>query len=148
MPGSLIPTWVKKHAEQALTPGRMTPARYRFSAAVTDNANHITPNMVLRPQIRTTSECRTYWALLARRPMRCRDILSRQGESVHSVPHRSPRTCRIRPECASLLVRRRRSVDVLMTDRRREADSPVCRDKTRLSQPTGQTVHLCYRKLR
>ena len=39
MPGSLIPTWVKKLGEQALTPGRMTPARYRFNAAAAYHAN-------------------------------------------------------------------------------------------------------------
>ena len=44
MPGSLIPTRAKKHAEQALTPGRMTPARYRFDATVAYHANYASTN--------------------------------------------------------------------------------------------------------
>ena len=44
IPGSLIPGWAKKHAEQALTPGRMTPAKYRFDAAVAYHANHASTN--------------------------------------------------------------------------------------------------------
>ena len=40
IPDSLIPGWAKKHAEQALTPGRMTPAKYRFDATVAYHANH------------------------------------------------------------------------------------------------------------
>ncbi len=52
MPGFLIPTRVKKHAEQALTLCRYTPARYRFDAAAAYNADQVTPNMVGCPQIR------------------------------------------------------------------------------------------------
>ena len=44
IPDSLIPGWAKKHAEQTLTPGRMTPARYRFDAAVAYHENHASTN--------------------------------------------------------------------------------------------------------
>jgi len=52
MPGYLIPTRVERHAAQALTLCRYTPARYRFDAAAAYNANQATPNMVSCPQIR------------------------------------------------------------------------------------------------
>ena len=39
MPGFLIPTWVERHAAQALTLCRYTPARYRFDAAAAYHAN-------------------------------------------------------------------------------------------------------------
>jgi len=57
MPGSLIPTWAKKHAEQTLTPGRMTPARYRFSAAAAYLGNHATPKMGIRLAISPAVGC-------------------------------------------------------------------------------------------
>jgi hypothetical protein len=38
------PALGQKHAEQALTPGRMTPARYRFDAAAAYDANHASTN--------------------------------------------------------------------------------------------------------
>ena len=39
MPGFLIPTRVERHAAQALTLCRYTPARYRFDAAAAYNAD-------------------------------------------------------------------------------------------------------------
>jgi len=104
MPGSLIPTWANKHAEQALAPSRMTPARYRFDAAAAYNADHITPNMVRCPQIRLIRSVRALFALIRRRPIVCREVRSHQGKSVHLIPHHSPGTCKIPPECTSLLV--------------------------------------------
>ena len=62
MPGSLIPTWAKKHAEQALTPGRMTPARYRFSAAAAYSGYHATPNMGSRLAISPAVGCKRFSA--------------------------------------------------------------------------------------
>ena len=104
MPGSLIPTWAKKHAEQALTPGRMTPARYRFDAAVAYHANYASTNNGPCLEITPAVRCRTSLALMHKRPMGCRGVLSRQGESVHLFQRHSPRTCRIPPERGYLLV--------------------------------------------
>ena len=44
MPGFLIPTRVARHAAQALTLCRYTPARYRFDAAAAYNADQASPN--------------------------------------------------------------------------------------------------------
>jgi hypothetical protein len=52
MPGFLIPTRVERHAAQAMTLCRYTPAKYRFDAAAAYNADQATPNMVGCPQIR------------------------------------------------------------------------------------------------
>jgi hypothetical protein len=104
IPGSLIPAWAKGRAEHALTLDRLTPARYRYSAAVADNTDHATPNMVLCPQIGPAGLHRAIFASIHRRPIVCREVHSHQGKSVHLSPHHSPRTCRIRPECACLLV--------------------------------------------
>ena len=71
MPGSLIPTWAKKNAEQALTPGRMTPARYRFDAAVAYHANYASTNNGPCLEITPAVRCRTSLALMHKRPMRC-----------------------------------------------------------------------------
>ena len=72
MPGTLIPAWAKKHAKQALTPGRLTPARYRFAAAVANHANYAStkngPCLEITPAVR----CRTSLALMHKRPMGCR----------------------------------------------------------------------------
>ena len=104
MPGSLIPTWAKKLAEQALTPGRMTPARYRFAATVAYHANYASTNNGPCLEITPAVRCRTSLALMHKRRMGCREVLSRQGESVHLFQRHSPRTCRIPPERAQLLV--------------------------------------------
>ena len=104
MPGSLGPTWAKKHAEQALTPGRMTPARYRFDAAVAYHANYASTNNGPCLEITPAVRCRTSLALMHKRPMGCRGVLSRQGESVHLFQRHSPRPCEIPPDCAYLLV--------------------------------------------
>ena len=68
MPGSLIPTWAKKHAEQALTPGRMTPARYHFDAAAAYHANYASTNSSPCLEITPALRCRTSLALMHRRP--------------------------------------------------------------------------------
>ena len=60
MPGSLIPAWAKQHAEQALTPGRLTPARYRFAAAVADSANHASTNREICKEISQSSFYRVF----------------------------------------------------------------------------------------
>jgi hypothetical protein len=39
MPGFLIPTRIERHAAQAVTLCRYTPARYRFDAAAAYHAN-------------------------------------------------------------------------------------------------------------
>ena len=83
MPGSLIPTWAKKDAEQALTPGRMTPARYRFDAAATDNTDQVTPNMVLCPHIRARYGYRTSLVFMHERPMARAEVLSLQSKLLH-----------------------------------------------------------------
>ena len=44
MPGFLIPTRFERHAAQALTLCRYTPARYRFDAAAAYNANQASTN--------------------------------------------------------------------------------------------------------
>ncbi len=83
MPGSLIPTWAEKHAEQALTPGRMTPARCRFDAAAAYSAYHASTIFDLCLEITPAVRCRTSLALRYKRPMGCKEILSRQGQIVH-----------------------------------------------------------------
>lgn len=104
MPGSLIPTWAKKYAEQVLTPGRLTPARYRFSAAAADNAAQVTPNMVRCPQISPERLQKAIFASIHTRPIVCREVLSHQGNTVHLLPRHSSRTCKIPLECASMQV--------------------------------------------
>ncbi len=78
--------------------------RYRFSATATYNADHTTPNMVDCTQIRLIRSVRALFAPIHRRPIVCREVRSYQGKNVHLIPHHSPRTCEIPPECASLLV--------------------------------------------
>jgi len=58
----------QKHAAQALTPDRMTPARYRFSAAVADSAYHASTNNGPCLEITPALRCRTSLALMHRRP--------------------------------------------------------------------------------
>ena len=82
MPGSLIPTWAKKHAKQALTPDRMTPARYRLSAAAAYDALNASTNNGPCLEISPAAGCRTSLALMRKRPMGCRDVLSRLGQNV------------------------------------------------------------------
>ncbi len=91
-------------AEQTSTLGRLTPARYRFSAAAADSAYHASTNNGPCLEITPAVRCRTSLALMHKRPMGCREVLSRQGESVHSFQRHSPRTCRIPPERRYLLV--------------------------------------------
>ena len=62
MPGSLIPTWAKKHAEQALTPGRLTPARYRFVAAAAFHAKDASTNREICKAISQSSYYRAFFA--------------------------------------------------------------------------------------
>ena len=75
MPGSLIPVWAEGHAEQALTPDRMTPARYRFDAAVTDITDHASTDINPRPEITPAVRCRTSLASMYKCPMMRRDVL-------------------------------------------------------------------------
>ena len=84
--------------------GRLTPARYRFSASAADSAYHASTNNGSCLEITPAVRCRTSLALMHKRPMGCRDVLSRQGKNVHLIPRHSPRTCRIPPECCYLLV--------------------------------------------
>ena len=104
IPGSLIPAWAKGRAEHALTLGRLTPARYRYSEAAADNTDHATPNIVLRPQISPTGLQKAIFAAIHRRPIVCREVPSHQGKNVHLIPHHLSRTCKIPPEWACLLV--------------------------------------------
>jgi len=83
MPGSLIPAWAKGRAEHALTLGRLTPARYRYSEAVADNTDHATPNMVLCPQKRPAGLVWGLFASIHRRPITCREVSSQQDRIVH-----------------------------------------------------------------
>ncbi len=50
----------QKHAEQALTPGRMTPARYRFDAAVAYHANYASTKQIARLWISPADCCRAF----------------------------------------------------------------------------------------
>ena len=82
MPGSLIPVWAEGHVMQALAPGRLTPVRYRFSAAATNNADHASTKISSRPQIKPI---RSVWGLFSSipgRPLRCRKVLSCQVSHV------------------------------------------------------------------
>ena len=99
MPGFLIPTRVERHAAQALTLCRYTPARYRFDATATYNADQATPSMVDCPQIRLLWSIWGLFTSIHRRPIVCREIRSHQGKSMHLSPRHSSRTCRIPPEC-------------------------------------------------
>jgi hypothetical protein len=113
MPGFLIPTRVERHAAQALTLCRYTPARYRFDAAAAYNTNQVTPNMGSCPQIRLIWSIWGLFASIHRRPIVCREIRSHQGKSMHLSPRHSSRTCRIPPECTCLLVQSTASLQPL-----------------------------------
>ncbi len=104
IPGSLIPAWAKGRAEHALTPGRLTPARYRFVAAVADNVDYATPNMVPCLQISPVGWQKAIITAIHGRPIVCTEILLHRGKNVHLIPRHSPRTCKIPPEWARLLV--------------------------------------------
>ena len=71
----------QKHAEQALTPGRMTPARYRFDAAVAYNAYHASTNDGRCLEISPAVRCRTSLALMHKHPMGCSNVLSHPEEN-------------------------------------------------------------------
>ncbi len=113
MPGFLIPTRVERHAAQALTLCRYTPARYRFDAAAAYNADQATPNMVGCPQIRLIWSIWALFVSIHRRPIVCREIRPHQGKSTHLIPHHSLRTCRIPPECTCSLVQSTASLQPL-----------------------------------
>ena len=48
-------------AKQAMTPGRLTPARYRFAAAVADSANHASTNREICKEISQSSFYRLFF---------------------------------------------------------------------------------------
>jgi len=45
-PGYLIPAWIKQSRRDSLTPGRLTPARCRFTAAAADHAWKTRPDFL------------------------------------------------------------------------------------------------------
>ena len=67
-------------AEQTSTLGRLTPARYRFSAAAAYHGNHATPNMGPRLAIGPALVCAVFSVKSRRRPRRCGEDLLIQGK--------------------------------------------------------------------
>ena len=103
--------WTPKHpvvdrpARQTSTLCRLTPARYRFSAAATDSADHASIEFDPCLSINRAGLSSSFLKQMHRRPIASREVLSRPGENVHLLLRHLSRTCRIPRKCTGLLVR-------------------------------------------